>query len=431
MPPCNGANIFVPPVFSQRKTINNYYSTDQLNAKILKFGDKAINLESESEIKMSLKEDEDTICFQRENNNLTMNCRLPKLTIVTGKNPRSNLSISVNDSETKYTSSNAKQTFANNNNNSFLEVIHKDHYNKYNAVEKSVTKLRANSKVYTSDKELNIDADRVTVTTQKGLEIKENDSNGEKVAFIHDNDTLKINPNKQYKQGVEIDPFRIDQCGNVRINEKKFFFDSGSNFVGINNDEPKQQLDVTGSVKASTSVITSKMVSEKDNMFIQSQKKITMDSSHVRLTGDLSVDTIDHAVFNDKVMVLNRSAPDADRSKNFPSFTSDGAGLFVNQNFKNIPNGMDAADWQQAFKWYYRGGLFREIEDDESGQVGTEIVPGHLRSSWVLSGGNFMMQGGASQASFMFSIEDNTLNMYKLTKNEDGTNFVELCGTFG
>lgn len=427
--------IFEPPVFvnhGHHHHHNNFYSTEQLNAKVLKCRDNAIDLEAEAAIKVSLKDGEETICFRRENNNnLTMNCSLPKLTIVTGKNPKSNLSISVNETETKYTSSNPKQTFANNNNNSFLEVILKDQYNKYKAVEKSTTKLRANSKVYTSEKELNIDADRVTVTSIKGVEIKESESIGEKVAFLHADDTLKINPYKQYKHGVEVSPLRIDEFGNVTIDEKKFFYDHSTGYIGINNNEPKNQVDVIGSIRASTSVIAGKLVSDKDTLLLSAPKQVTVDTKHVRMTGDLSVDTIDHAVFNDKVMVLNRTAPELDRSKAFPSHTSDGAGIFVNQNFNNIPEGMKASDWQQAFKWYYRGGLFQQREDEESGRVYTDIVAGHLRSSWVLSGGNFTIQGGDNQASFMLAIENDTLVMYKLKRTEEGDNFVEMCGVFG
>lgn len=424
--------IFVPPIFANHKPHNNFYTTEQLNARLLKCRDNLIALDTEGVVRMSLKAGEDTIRFQRENNNnLTMNCALPKLTIVTGKNPKSNLSISVNDTETKYTSSNPKQTFANNNNNSYLEVILKDQYNKYKAVERSITKLKANSKVYTSEKELNIEADRVTVTAQKGVEIKETDTTGERVAFLHADDTLKINPNKHYAHGVEISPLRIDACGNVRIDGKKFLYDQSTGFVGINNDEPKHQLDVVGTIRASTSVVTNKLTSDRDNLFIQAPKTVTVDSKHVRMNGDLSVDLIDHAVFNDKVMVLNRSAPDTDRSRTFPSQTSDGAGIFVNQNFKNLPEGYTAADWQQAFKWYMRGGLFHEVEDEETGRIFNDVVPAHNRSSWVLSGGNLTIQGGGNQASFMLAIEDDTLNMYKMKRDDEGEVFIELCGTFG
>lgn len=424
---------FVPPVFAEHKRTNNFFATEELDAKLLKHRDNSVSLAEEAAMKVSLKDGEDTICFRRESGqNLTMNCSLPKLTIVTGKNPKSNLSISVNEAGTKYTSSNPMQTFANNNNSSFLDVVLHDKYNKYKAVEKSTTKLKANSKVYTAEKELNLEADRVTLTAPKGVEVKDGEACGDKVAFLHDDDTLKINPYKHYFHGIEASPLRIDEHGNVRIDEKKFFYDHASGYLGLNNDEPKFQLDVVGTIHASTSVIASKLVSDRDVLTLQAPKSVYVDSKHVRMTGDLSVDLIDHAVFNDKVLVLNRTAPDADRSDVYPSQTADGAGIFVNANFKALPDGMSAADWQQAFKWYYRGGLFQEVEDEDSGRLYTDVVPGHLRSSWVLSGGNFTIQGGSNQASFMLAIEDDTLNMYKLKKSPDGTEtFVELCGTFG
>lgn len=429
---CGGGNngVFIPPVFVNKPN-NNFYTTEQLNAKVLKNNENAINLDHDHSIKLSLKSDEDTLNFNRDAFGLSMNVALPKLTIVTGKNPKSNLSLSVNDIETKYTSSNAKQTFATNNNNSFLEVILKDQYNKLKAVERSTTRLKANSKVYASEKELNIDADRLTLTAPKGVEIKEKDTQDDKVAFIHDDDTLKINPFKHYKGGVEVSPLKVDEDGNVRIGEKKFFYSNCTGLVGINNEDPKHQLDVVGTIRASQSLVTSKIGADKDILTLQAPNKIVLDSKQVRMNGDLSVDLIDRAVFNDKVLVLNRSAPDADRSKAFPSQTSDGAGIFVNNNFKNLPEGMRPDDWQQAFKWYYRGGLFKEYEDDFGRQY-TDVVPAHNRSSWVLSGGNFTIQGGANQASFMFAIENDTLNMYKLKKSEDGVQtFIELCGVFG
>lgn len=425
---CGG--VFTPPVFVNKPN-NNFYTTDQLNAKVLKNNENAIKLDNAHSIKLSLKSDEETLNFNRDASGLSMNVALPKLTIVTGKNPKSNLSLSVNDVETKYTSSNAKQTFATNNNNSFLEVILKDHYSKLKTVARSTTRLKANSKAYASEKELNIDADRLTLTAPKGVEIKGKDSLDDRIAFIHEDDTLKINPYKHYKHGVEVSPLKVDADGNVRIGETQFFYNNCTGLVGINNEDPRHHLDVVGTIRASTGVITSKIGSDRDNLILHAPNEIVLDSKQVRMNGDLSVDLIDHAVFNDKVLVLNRTAPDTDRTNVFPSQTSDGAGIFVNNNFRNLPTGMRPEEWQQAFKWYYRGGLFQDYEDDFGRQY-TDMVPAHNRSSWVLSGGNFTIQGGANQASFMFAIENDTLNMYKLKTTRDGSQtLIELCGVFG
>lgn len=421
-------HVFVPPIFID-KPATNFHTTAQLNTKVLKNNQNAISLDKDNSIKLSLKSNEDTVSFDRSAFGLSMNVALPKLTIVTGNNPKSNLSLSVDEKETKYTSSNAKQTFASDNNNSYLEVILKDKYNKFKAIEKSTTRLKANSKVPSSQKELNIDADRLTITAPRGVEIKSKETDEDRVAFIQEDDTLKINPCNHYSNGVDMSPLSVDHEKNVRIGDKKFFYDGSSGRVGINNESPKHQLDVTGAVRASNGVLTDRVISDHD-ITMQARNNIVLDSHHVRMNGDLSVDLIDRAIFNDKVLVLNRTAPDTVKDA-FPSQASDGAGLFVNNNFKNLPPGMEPEDWQQAFKWYHRGGLFEE-QIDESGQTYTDIVPAHNRSSWVLSGGNFTMQGGANQTSFMFAIENDTLNLYKFKKSENGAQtFVELCGVFG
>lgn len=241
--------------------------------------------------------------------------------------------------------------------------------------------------------------------------------------------------------------FQTSQLGaKTWLNSGAHFFDGsrlGVNFAVLPaNTAPTAELDVNGRIVARESLTTSNLWADSADTTmtigwgmsqigdVSAPKKIVLQADTIEMVGDIDMMNKAELRVVDTTVYLGHipAQVDVDESQALPGAPGryadthyDGAGLALWNLPDNFATAYDAQtevaykplpkDYQQALRWYKRGGTFTTAGAD---------VEAWNRSSWEVCGGNLTLRAGTGHASYMFAIDyadGDSLKLYRVEQD--------------